>query len=72
MNEKCLTIRISGETHLALKRMRQKTNLSLNALVNIALNEYVGKRYKLAVKAKEDAGKWYKHTLNVKKKAQKD
>ncbi len=72
MNEKTLTIRIKEELHAALKRMGEKQNLSLNALVNIALNEHVYKRYKLAVKAKEDVDRWYNHTEQLKKDAKKD
>ncbi len=57
MNEKKLSIRINEELDNALRVMRDKTNLSLNALVNIALTEYVEKWNRCVATAKKYAQK---------------
>lgn len=66
MNEKKFTIRLSQKTYSNLKDRAVEQNLSMNALINVALNDFIEKWFK----AEMDWGDEIVKRLN--ERAQKD
>ena len=73
MNEKKLTIRLTEKTHWLVKERTRELNISVNALINLAIDEYI-KRWFLAEKTWGEDFKidWNKADQYDKKDAQKD